>query len=321
MNLKGANGWQLVICLILVELDSPAEGAGECVRSTPVLEWSTEVDKAEDDDDVFFTFKLLNVAKRDDDKEHSVTLYQQVKEGVFQKLNVEDNPSCQEGTHEDLLQWLMDSDECVGDTKIVKAQIKYPDGVMVKSRTLDLENPTAQGEYSAGTLEWENSLKVDVNGDWEIKLKGVPSFGHTKYSVTLYQQLEGDKWMKLQESAEFNHPYEKQTITGITFTIPGSKFQGDSKIVMAEVLYPNGGDSVMLESKTFNLQQLVETASIVGLIVGCVVGGVCLISLVVGCIWYKRRRQRRVILKRPVPVMGQGQQNQVQQVVPHDQYV
>ena len=313
MNIKGVNGWQLVICLIVIGLDSPAEVSAACVRPNPMLQWDN-VEKKQYLTGIDFSFELRNVAKRDDDKEHSVTLYQQVKEGVFQKLTPTGYNEWDEGAHEDSLQWVMESTEFEGDTKIVKAQIKYPDGVMVKSRTLDLENPTAQGEYSAGTLEWKNSLKVDLNGDWEIHLKDVPLGGHTKYSVTLYQQLEGDQWMKLQEGAEFNNPPEKNTIK---LTFPESKLQGDSKIVMAEVTYP---DNSIVDSKTFNLQQLIETASIVGLIVGCVVGGVCLIALVVGCIWYKKRRQRRVPLQQPAPVMGQGQ-HEGSQVVTQDQYV
>ena len=140
----------------------------------------------------------------------------------------------------------------------------------------------------------------------------MPFRGHTKYSVTLYEKLEGDKWLKLQECAEFNNPSEENTVT---LTFPGSKLQRDSKIVMAEVTYPNG---IMLESKTVDLQQLIEKSSIVGLIVGCVVGGVCLIALVVGCIWYKKRRRRRVPLQQSAvnPVIVS---KQVQQAVPQNQ--
>ena len=83
----------------------------------------------------------------------------------------------------------------------------------------------------------------------------------------------------------FNNPPEK---TNIPLTIPGSEFQGDSKIIMIEVRYP---DKVMLESKIIELKEThkkLEPTSMVGVIVGSIAGRVCLIAMVVGCIlWIK----------------------------------
>ena len=166
MNIKRISWWQFLICLVVVGLDSPVEGSA-LQRATPVLEWNTKVDKTEYGGKVhYFIFKLWNVAKRDDAEEHSVTLYQQLEGGEFQELHQPYTPVCATiGADCDALRWTMPSGEFKGDTKIMKAQIMYPGGVMVKSKTLDLENPTAESEYSDGTLEWEHSLKVHLNGD------------------------------------------------------------------------------------------------------------------------------------------------------------
>ena len=313
MKINFKRWWLLAICVIVGPLNVPIEGAG--------LEWVDSFVRDEHNNQV-----IRVMVPKTNQGQITATLYQQLTGGTLSPMHGAENLKMRPDWGH--VQWPILGLKFQGDSKMVKAKIEYPDGVIMKSKTFDLKKPT-KGADSVGTLEWVNSLKVGVNDNWEIQLRDVPSRGHNSYSVTLYQQLEGDKWVKLQACTGFNKPSTWDTIT---LVIPGSKFQGDTKIIMAEVTYP---DDVMLESKTFNLQQLVKTANVVGLIVGCVVGGVCLIALVVGCIWCKKQRQRRVPLQQPVMVMGQGeceqrtqqhvvvqgQNNGAQQVVPQNRYV
>ena len=286
MNMKFIRLWLLVVCLAM---GSQATSVGEST-----LKW----DFIELDDSYKFT--LSGIPRRRNGIYtvlYTATLYQKLRGGELVHILSQDDDG-EDITFEIPTHRFKEID------RMVKAKIEYTNGFMMKSKTFDLrlEKTVGDSDATLEDLEWENSLSVDLNDNWEIQLKDVPSRDHRRYWVTLYQKLEGDNWMKLQECGEFKHPPKKNTIT---LTVPGSKFLGDSKIVMAEVTYP---DDSKLESKNLDLQQLFEreTATMVpvGLIVGCVVGGVCLIAFVVGCILYQKRRRPRVPLEQPVRVMG-----------------
>ena len=291
MNINDKRWWLLAICVTVGRLTAPIECAG--------LEW----------EDSFGVDRYgrpsieLNVPKTNQGW-IITTLYQQLDSGEWSLIH---GPvQLQMQPNDNQVEWPIELLKFKGETKIVKAKIEYPRDVIMKSKTFDVMYQT-KGDDSFGTLEWMNSLKVDLNDNWEIQLRDVPSFGHDSYSVTLYQKLEGDKWVKLQECTEFNHPPDKNTVT---LSIPGSKFQGDSKIVMADVTYP---DNSMLESKIIELKEStgepnkkLKAVSMIGVIVGCVVGGVCLVVLVVGCILCQKRTRRRVPLQQPVTPIFQG---------------
>ena len=149
-------------------------------------------------------------------------------------------------------------------------------------------------------LEWSNFVEV-VGDNWKFNLLDVPSRNSAWYSVTLYQKLKENEWLKVHKWPTFKNLPET---TNIPFTISGSAFQGDSKIITVEVRYP---DNVILESKILELKETnkkLDTASMIGVIVGCVAGGVCLIIVVVGCIF---RRRRRAPLQEPIALMGQNE--------------
>lgn len=151
-------------------------------------------------------------------------------------------------------------------------------------------------------LHWENSVSI-VNGHWQFQLLDVPCRNQRKYQSKLYQELPGGELFEIDTTTYRNVPWKQN----ILFTIPDSYFAHGPKIVKAKVIYPNGD---VLESDTFNLDLLFQT---VGWIVGCVVGGVCLIVVVVGCILCHKRRRRRVPFQQPVAVMGQSQVYQTSQ--------
>ena len=180
-------------------------------------------------------------------------------------------------------------------------------------------------------LQWENSVSI-INGNWQFKLLNVPSRGFTRWDVTLYQQLPGGNLDEIKTwKSEDVYVISKQVPTkmDIPFLIGGSAFKGDTKIVKATVRYPDGE---ALESTTFDINQFV---GMVVLIVGLVIGGVCLIAVVVGCILCNKRRRRRVPFQQPAavvgqtqvchttqaPVMVQGQNYQVPQAGTQNQYV
>ena len=301
MNINFRRWWLLAICVIVGPLNVSIEGAG--------LEWE---DSFGEDRYGRPTIKLR--IPKTNQGWITTTLYQQLNAEKLSRIHGPVTLHVQ--PNDDRVEWPIAPLNFNGETKIVRAKIEYAHDVIMKSKIFDVMYQT-KGEHSFGTLEWMNSLKVDLNDNWEIQLRDVPSFGHDRYSVTLYQQLEGDKWKKLQECTEFNHPSKLDTVT---LTIPGSKFQGDFKIIMAEVTYP---DNVMLESKIIELKgpagepnKQLETASMIGVIVGFVVGGVCLIVLVVGCILCQKRRRRRVHLQQPVPSIFQSRVCQTTQADP-----
>ena len=202
------------------------------------------------------------------------------------------------------LRYRFPSADFQGETKIVMAKVVYPDNVVLKTKNFDLNHPEMECSSDDG-LEWGDSVEV-VNDNWKFNLLDVPSRGSAWYSVTLYQKLEADKWLEVHKWPTFRNLPEK---TNIPFTISGSAFRGDSKIIMVEVRYP---DKIILESKIIELKEpnsskKLETASMIGVILGCVVGGVCLIAVVVGCILWNKRRRRRVPLQQQAPFVGQEQ--------------
>ena len=75
-----------------------------------------------------------------------------------------------------------------------------------------------------------------------------------------------------------------------------------------KVVYPSGSGIPDVESEILDL----DGYALKIVIVACVVGGVCLIVLVVGCVLCKRRRRRRFPLQQPVAAIGQGQVYQTQ---------
>ena len=182
-----------------------------------------------------------------------------------------------------------------GDSKIVRATVKYRDGMLLRSKAVN-RHDGKELDYSVGELKFEETVEfIDKSGAywWEFKLLDVPSRGGESYTAKLYQQREEDKWFPERNEPRGCNPLGKNTIP---FRIPDSIFQGSSRIIMVEVVY-NDGETT--ESKSFDLNQaLAEVAnrrkdgtSEVGVIVGCVIGGVCIVVLVVGgVLCYKKKR-------------------------------
>ena len=267
MNIKHNHSWLLVICMILGRLTAPTEGSE--------LEWDTSVEVRGG----YWIFHLLNISSRGHES-CWITLYQQLEGEKSVQMDAQTVKTKQE-----LPEWMRDmryhfrTTTFQGDSKIVKATVMYPDNVMLKTKNFDVNDPTTVCD-SGGGLEWDNSVEV-VNDNWKCNLLDVPSRDKAWYSVTLYQKLKENEWLKVHQWPTFNNPPEE---TNISLTIPGSKFQGDSKVIMVEVRYP---DKVMLESKIIELKEThkrLEAASMVGVIVGSIAGRVCLIAVVVGCI-------------------------------------
>ena len=281
MNIKRIHSWLLIICIILGQLTAQTDGSE--------LEWDTSVNVQADR----WYFRLFGLSSRDQ-KSYWVTLYQQLEGGKsveMYRFRVKDTVK----TRKDL-SYRFHSADFQGETKIVSAKVMYPDNVVLKTKNFDLNHPEIECLFDGG-LEWGDSMEV-VNDKWKFNLLDVPSRNSAWYSVTLYQKLEEDQWLKVHKWPTFRNLPEK---TNIPFTISGSAFQGDSKIIMAEVMYP---DKVILESKIIELK---GPDSMIGVILGCVAGGVCLIAVVVGCILWNNRRRRRDSLQQQAPFVGQEQ--------------
>lgn len=175
-------------------------------------------------------------------------------------------------------------------------------------------------------LFWERSLRITSNV-WHFELSGAPDPRLQKYDVKLLQVGGGDSVeIKSWNSDELRMTNVSPSIRNICFQIRGDEFNGGPKIVMAELRYRSGA---ILPSTTLNLDDLAraQKTEMAGVVMVWVVGGICIIALIVGVILCCRRRRRRVGFQQPVAVMGQapimvqGQNYQVQQAVPQIHYV
>ena len=101
---------------------------------------------------------------------------------------------------------------------------------------------------------------------WVFRLHKVPRRQQDSYDVTVYEQLEGGNLEEIYSETCKYPPREEN----IPFEIEDCKFQGNSKVVVAKVVYPDG---VTLESNTVDLRSL-EYQSAVSNVVGWVLGGI-----------------------------------------------
>ena len=282
VNIKSMDSWLLVICMVVGRLTAPTEGA--------LLKWVKLNDGS---------LQLQNIPTRGQ-AEYTVKLYQHFEErekSLFMEsfTSSDDENDATFGIKQDdaRLEW-------EGDSKIVRATVSYPDGgFLVRSKAVNLCDGK-EVDHSVGELKFEETVEVIVESGadwWEFKLLDIPSRGGVSSCMArLYQQREEDKWFPVWNEARSFNALGKNNIS---FSIPDSIFRGSSRIIMVEVIYKDFEKVVgTAESKSFDLKQaLAEMANRrkdVGVIVGCVIGGVCIIALVVGGVLYCRKRSGRV---------------------------
>lgn len=159
---------------------------------------------------------------------------------------------------------------------------------------------------NGANLEWAESGYQSDDGWWSFTLLNVPSRDHSRYNVTMYQLLPSGDWEEIRSDTE-NCIAENTvgslvpTTMDIPFWMSERDFKHHTKIVKVLVKYPDGE---VLESNTVDLEQLhaINDNVLIAEIVGAIVGGVCFIAVVVGCILCKRKRQRLVPYQQPVAV-------------------